>query len=189
MKKLFNVTLALLFAVTSFGSIGVSANEKGSEDEAYVELDPVTYDEFLYGDKVNVEYVIYDEARGIDNIEEHMNRNRTVRGAIPPEDIADYRKFFSSVSWINRGGVISLSVNYNNAIFSAKERSWNVLLMAHYNDYYWNNARNSNPSANNSMYHQYTCHVDFAGSLKKPYNLEPYTADKGYWGFVGNACN
>lgn len=44
------------------------------------------------------------------------------------------------------------------------------------------------PSTYDSVYHRYTCHYDFAGGTKNPYNLEPYVADKGYWGFVSNAC-
>ena len=46
------------------------------------------------------------------------------------------------------------------------------------------------------MYNQYVCHVDWAlvvGIIKgvDRWNIEPYTTDKGYWGFANFSakCN
>lgn len=40
-----------------------------------------------------------------------------------------------------------------------------------------------------STYNQFVCHADFAREFKTPWNIEPWKKDKGYWGFVGSACN
>lgn len=42
-----------------------------------------------------------------------------------------------------------------------------------------------------SMYNQFICHADFAKGFKTPWNIEPATPDKGYWGFANfwDKCN
>jgi Protein of unknown function (DUF2599) len=51
----------------------------------------------------------------------------------------------------------------------------------------WDKAWNTNKYW--SMYNQYACHVDFAQGFKTPWNLEPYTPDKGYNNFLWSQCN
>lgn len=185
MKKLINMSLAFLLALSNIGMMNIQANEK--------ELDPIEMDEELYGTDVTEEEIIYDETLGINRLKEvYLKNNPMTRGPVYNEEQeAKYRKYFTRVSWINRSGVWSLSVNYrwSGGILYNKEDSYNILLMFHYNDSRWKDAKSVNPTTYDSVYHQYTCHYDFVGGLKNPYNLEPYVPDKGYWGFVADKCN
>lgn len=182
MKKVMRSLLAITMLIGSIVSVNAS------EDMEQKDFDPIAYDEFLYGSTIDSEYVIYDEEKGIDRLEdyvEYVNPN----ARFDDGDWADYYRYFSKVSWINRDGLISLSVKHTDAIYGEKENSWLTLALFHYGQAQWQNAERSNPSSYQSMYNQYVCHVDFAPGVKNPYNLEPSTPDKGYWGFVASACN
>ncbi len=183
MKKFLFISISAFMCVIPSLPSQVIASE--------IDIDPIQADLDLYGSQIIEEDVIYDEALGIDKVREEYLKNNLSRGAVYDDEfVAKYKKYFTRVSWINRSGVWSISVTYkwNGGILGNKEDSWNILLMFHHDDSRWLDAKANNPSTYDSVYHQYTCHYDFAGGTKNPYNLEPYVADKGYWGFVSNAC-
>ncbi|MEG0368163.1 MAG: DUF2599 domain-containing protein [Coprobacillus sp.] len=194
MKKFLRIGLVFAFTLSTIGFTQVNANEEENDDKDGIPrldinyFDPVQVDQDLYGTDITEEYVIYDAVKGIDNIMESFY-NSNSRSLVLTEDFQNYKRFFSKVAWIRRDGVMSLSVYHTIAGRLNKEESWRLLLTAHYDDNTWYYARKGNPTSGNSMYHQYTCHVDWAGAAKNPYNLEPAKPDKGYWGFVGSACN
>lgn len=95
--------------------------------------------------------------------------------------------YFSSLSWITRDGVVSLSLNPYDPYTIDKEAGWSEA--ARYFQYHPIYTAISNPSKFMSMYNQYVCHVDFAKGIKTPWNIEPIKPDKGYWQFVASGCN
>lgn len=97
--------------------------------------------------------------------------------------------YFSSVSWITRNGVRSLSVNPYKPFSIDRQNSWYEL--ARYFQYHPLYTEISNPTKFTSLQNQYYCHVDFAKGFKTPWNIEPATPDKGYAGFANfkDKCN
>lgn len=95
--------------------------------------------------------------------------------------------FFSSMSWITRSGVVSLSLNPVHPYSIDKENAWAEAVR--YFQYHPIYRDISNPSKFMSLYNQFVCHADFAKGFKTPWNIEPATKDKGYWGFVSSKCN
>ncbi|OCN06338.1 hypothetical protein A4S06_01060 [Erysipelotrichaceae bacterium MTC7] len=96
-------------------------------------------------------------------------------------------EYFKSVNWIVRNSVVSLSVDPKHPWTIPKEDSWRELIR--FFQYHPMYTAISNPTKFSSMYNQYVCHADFPAGLKTPWNLEPATPNKGYWGFVGGGCN
>lgn len=95
--------------------------------------------------------------------------------------------YFNSMSWITRNGVVSLSLTPKDPYTIDKEPAWaEACLYFQYHPIY---TQIDNPTKLNSMYNQFVCHADFARGFKTPWNIEPVTPDKGYWGFVGSGCN
>ncbi|MCD2206417.1 DUF2599 domain-containing protein [Listeria booriae] len=102
-----------------------------------------------------------------------------------------YNDYFKKVTWIKRSGVWSLSIepkatltkNYGNANVQGAHasRSYKLLENKHKKDKYWKN--------NESMANQYLCHVQFAGSMKSPWNLEPSRKKYSYSYTVKKKCN
>lgn len=183
LKKLINVGLSAFMC-----AIPTLPNQVlGSE----IEIDPIQADLDLYGSEIIEEDIIYDEELGIDRLREEYMKNNVARGPVYDDEFgAKYKKYFKKVSWINRGGVWSLSVTYQwgNGISGHKDDSYDILLRFHHNDSRWVDAKKKNPSTYDSVWHQYACHYDWVRGNKNPYNLEPYTPDKDYWAFVRNSC-
>lgn len=168
--------------------------------------DEVLIDSSYYGEEIVVLEIIYDEELGINNLDKYYlkynfrntNLNRLIKDSIVPYVSQErFSHFFRSVAWISRNGVISLSILANvSNVQSEKESSWVALTDFYYGHPTWIIARASNPTSYQSMYNQYVCHVDWAlvvGIIKgvDRWNIEPYTTDKGYWGFANFSakCN
>lgn len=142
-------------------------------------------DKNIYGDEGSIEkrVVIYDAEKNIVP-ESLILYDALTKISIPLAKASGYYACFSKVEWISRGGVWSLSVTPHFAANGySKDQAWAFLKSAHVGNSQWNHKNV------NSMYNQFVCHYDWAGSFKTPWNLEPSTSDKGYWGFVANACN
>lgn len=100
-----------------------------------------------------------------------------------------YEDYFNSSNWIERDGLLSLSIHpkpllWESGIFdwtSIRNDSWEKLLEKHIND--------SEFSNQNGMKNQYYCHFDFAKGNKIPWNIEPSRPDVGYLKTVLKACN
>lgn len=140
-------------------------------------------DKDAYGDESDVieRVVVYDSEKGIVP-KQLLIYDIMTRFSVPLAKASGYYACFDKVEWINRNNVWSLSVYPHFAANGySKDQAWGFLKEAHEKDYHWYNT--------DSMYHQFVCHYDWAGSFKMPWNLEPSKADKGYWGFVASGCN
>jgi hypothetical protein len=95
-------------------------------------------------------------------------------------------KTVKSVRWIDRGGEWSASVSptscgkwvsYWGEVYSKipYHDVWYKHWWSH--DTYW------------SVRNQWRCHIEFAGPLKTPWNLEPHRPNVGYWDTVFSKCN
>jgi len=148
----------------------------GVENQILDQNAPLTMDDY---DDLKAEYDLAvknnDQARqeeliklGDQLLENHMNDLDSQ--AKPRFFAADsYSLYFSSGQWINRNGVISLSMTpifgYHWQDASSYDLSWNALYNRHVYSSYWQNT--------SSMRKQYICHVNSAGGWKTPWNLEP----------------
>ena len=107
----------------------------------------------------------------------------------------DYSKFkvedyFSKVEWIERDGVTSLSI-YPKAyvIYTPTghdfvkhiKTSFKLLEEKYGTDVQWKNGK--------SLESQYSCHVNFAGTSKVPWNIEPHRTTTDSWQMILSKCN
>ncbi|WLF70501.1 DUF2599 domain-containing protein [Clostridium septicum] len=150
-------------------------------DENNVDWENIDEINVVYSSNIEGDQFIKDAlSRGIKVSFDTANTNRRKKRSL---------NYFSSVSWLTRNGVVSLSVMPNNAFNVDKEASWQEL--ARYFQYHPMYTSVSNSTKFNSLYNQYICHANLARNLKLPWNIEPSTPDKGYWGFVTSwpLCN
>lgn len=106
-------------------------------------------------------------------------------------DSYTYSDYFSSVSWITRDGVISLSVTpkTNTPLITANgnikmahaHRSYSLLKSKWSSSSKWKNS--------GAMEAQYHCHVMGAGKYKTPWNLEPHRTETSLTKTIAKACN
>lgn len=100
----------------------------------------------------------------------------------------NFSTYFYSSKWISRSGIISLSIDWKNAIYggitpyiaSNIAKSWDSISIKHSRDKYWKNAT--------SLYNQYICHVNYA-RMKNIWNIEPGASSSDYWMIVAAGCN
>lgn len=92
----------------------------------------------------------------------------------------------SSVQWINRNGIWSVS----------ESPTWCGTLVQHWTELYnkipYNSYWNKSIWSYNtywSVYDQWLCHWNIAGPFKTPWNLEPSRPNVGYWPTVWANCN
>lgn len=195
--------IAMLFASAYFSVNPVFAQETSenstsdSTQEAYekeLEKNPtsdklgdyiIVIDQEKYGDLNEVEsrITIYDESSNI--IPESVRMHYVLTNLSPNlAKASGYYACFSKVEWIKRNGIWSLSVYPKYSVGGyTKEQAFNFLKASHVNNSQWAGKNVS------SMHNQFVCHYDIAGPFKTPWNLEPSTPDKGYWGFVASGCN
>jgi len=135
-------------------------------------------------------YAVYTdeelEKRKEDKTMEDENINPSLR-AIKSKGFSSYYK---SSKWINRSGVVSLSIqpkmnawtgsSYAGNIFKQKDR-WDVLVKKHSGSKKWKNSA--------SLKAQLNCHADLAKSAKTPWNLEPHRTTTNYAKVLAKACN
>lgn len=93
--------------------------------------------------------------------EEYQQSSRNVFGTT-------YKDYFEKSYWITRDGEISLSIYPINLAWSTSqiETTWDIIRGVHESDREWDNTQ--------TMRSQYWCHVNFAGSMKTPWNIEPW---------------
>lgn len=205
MKKIFLavISFGVLFA---YFPVQINAEEKIS-DYSDIEFpqfnnsfDPDA-DIKLYGEIIDEEIVVYDEELGIDFLEEYALqanlKNRLSRGwensgNVGRNELNALRNLHSSITWIRREGVWSLSLatrkdfggHYKRTGYT-REQTWRVVEILFYNDYQWR--RNAT-----GMYNQYVCHWNgmstFPSKFKSPWNVEPSNT-KSYSALVLNNCN
>jgi len=181
-----SIILAMVFSLFSTQVMAYENFQEAENPNVLENEEVVTYDENSI-DWENIDEIYVLKYSGYDQfIEDAISRNITVifdeYAYVNPR-----YTYFNSLSWITRGGVRSLSISPKNPFTINKEGSWGEL--ARYFQYHPMYTGISNSSKWNSMYNQYVCHVDYARGFKTPWNIEPATPDKGYWGFVGSSCN
>lgn len=78
-----------------------------------------------------------------------------------------YYDYFSKSVWITRD-VVSLSIYPINLAWPSSqiETAWQFIVDRHSSDSHWDNEK--------IMRKQFWCHVNFAGSMKTPWNIEPH---------------
>ena len=99
-------------------------------------------------------------------------------------------KYFDSIKWINRDGMISLSIKpskdfRNLPVDSSKrsallEESWQIILRNYSSDSKWKNTT--------SMKGQYICHASYANS-KSAWNIEPDRTETNFKNISSKLCN
>lgn len=102
----------------------------------------------------------------------------------------DFKSYFEKVEWIDRGGIISLSIYpvsnsplivHDENYKLHKNNSFEILKDLYSNDKKWMNNTNS-------LFEQYSCHVDFASS-KVSWNIEPARPFMTGFDMILSKCN
>lgn len=123
------------------------------------------------------------------------NRIDNTRLAFGKPVYLTYDDYFTSVRWITRDGIVSLSATPNPKMFDFSGPAQGNIAMARAfhsfklledkfnSDYRWKNRA--------SMSAQYHCHFMFAGISKIPWNLEPHRTESNSWSWniLTNRCN
>lgn len=102
-----------------------------------------------------------------------------------------YSDYFSNCEWISRSGEISLSIYWKDYLFEGNDsanilmykagKAWSALLKRHVSAEEWDNT--------DSMEAQFHCHVMTIGSLKKPWNIEPWRTETDINVVISCGCN
>ncbi|GAA0234549.1 DUF2599 domain-containing protein [Metaclostridioides mangenotii] len=202
MKKNIVVKLSLAFIcsilVISEGKI-VNAidilDNKDSQEHSYNEYDELvitevkmkeykeTYIQMYGSDEGFNEDEIYAESKHLQELNEGTMFNVNSRANIIKG------KYFNWIKWINRDGLISLSIsptkNFLNitsksAYAAAVTESWGIIKRNHSGDKRWKNTK--------SMEMQYKCHA-YLVKFKNPWNIEPCRTETDYNKVVLGKCN
>ena len=88
--------------------------------------------------------------------------------------------YFNQVSWIERDGIISLSIDHKKVGLFEISDAFRTIEELHNGDSYWQNR--------DSLYAQFACHVQFA-QTKNPWNLEPHRTTTSLLTTILNLCN
>jgi len=108
------------------------------------------------------------EFKKLENSDGDYNNNfiRSKRSTMSNSD-GEYYDYFTKSFWITRNGIKSLSIYPINLPWSAPgiNKAWAAIKRFHSWNSEWYNE--------NSLYKQFMCHVNIAGSWKTPWNLEP----------------
>ena len=143
---------------------------------------------YLYGET----YTLYleDGLKSTDGI--NLSEKTKYVFTIKTLDYTQYtlNEYFSKVEWIKRDGVVSLSMYPQHYIVNTpighdsekhKERSFQLLRDKYSTDSEWKNTE--------SLKAQYLCHVNFAGTDKVPWNIEPHRTTTNSWQVFLAKCN
>ncbi len=174
-------SLGFLMVCTMLMSTNVFANTSSTLSAENSENDPITI-EVVLGDKDNIELenIKFSDGTTALDYDYEIIQGKTLKSYA----LASY---FDSAAWIDRGGVISLSLAPKDNVRgdrSVKNTAWSYVASPTHgfsSDYRWKNTQ--------VMKWQYDCHFDFA-RYKESWNLEPdRTADSYIFGVVLNSCN
>jgi hypothetical protein len=101
-----------------------------------------------------------------------INEMKTAKGV--------YSDYFNSIEWIQRDGVLSLSIDHKYVPLWNIADSFSIIENLFGGSSFWQNR--------DSLYSQYMCHVQFAPS-KNPWNIEPSRTESSWFVTVLNGCN
>ena len=167
-----------VFAVTNENDASIT----NSYENSITETDPDFYLK-LYQALENKDNTVYPHSY------ESYDLSAVDRASIDNETFNDY---FSSCQWINRNGVISLSIqptskllssgNVNGNVLAARaSRAFTLLKNKYSSSSYWKNTA--------SMEAQFHCHVLAAGGMKTPWNIEPHRTESNWAKVFAAKCN
>lgn len=88
--------------------------------------------------------------------------------------------YFDSAGWIDRDGVIALSIHHKTVPYDQIPAAFSELESRFSSDPEWRNR--------DSLYMQFMCHVNFAPN-KNPWNIEPHRITTSYLQHILNGCN
>lgn len=88
--------------------------------------------------------------------------------------------YFDSTSWIDRDGVVALSIYHKTIGYDKVEAAFSELEARFASDPQWKNR--------DALYMQFLCHVNFAPS-KNPWNIEPHRITTSYLQHILHGCN
>ncbi|WP_036202071.1 DUF2599 domain-containing protein [Ureibacillus sinduriensis] len=137
-------------------------------------------------------YTIYVEDTIKSNTGNKIKQKLAYEFSVQELDYNQYHfdDYFEKVEWINRSGVVSLSIYpktyivnkpVGHELLKHKELSFQLLNERFKDDSRWKN--------NESLKQQFACHVDFAGTSKVPWNIEPHRTTTNYWDVIVGNCN
>ncbi|RMZ98435.1 hypothetical protein BpHYR1_053605 [Brachionus plicatilis] len=92
----------------------------------------------------------------------------------------NFDSYFESASWIDRNGVVALSIFHKTIAYDKVEAAFKELETRFSSDVQWKNR--------DALYMQFLCHVNFAPA-KNPWNIEPHRVTTSYLQHILNACN
>lgn len=116
----------------------------------------------------------------------YLKGQEEINKSIVRNEVIDLTNYFSDIKWIERKGVLSLSLlqkkdAFNEITIEKRDKVFAKLEETFSNDYRWNNQ-------SKSIYDQYICHVSFASS-KVDWNLEPQRPVVDSWNLISLSCN
>lgn len=173
--------VAVLLLCVSTMAAGVSYADT-SINSALVEIPEVEVQQ-------NDDYLLklYNAKYGEENVYSMYSTIYSSRGLNLKSDIDDY---FTKIEWIDRGGVISLSLypseylldNPNGNVAMAKaSTAWGLVEDEYSSDSKWDNGK--------SLEAQFHCHAAAARGFKTPWNLEPHRTETDLWETMKKKCN
>ena len=189
MNKKIMITMVLFVAIILGQTTSVSAIEERGERLTDDEIREVlnVYHSVYNGSADDADYYSANQ----DYISEKDIEEFKKMAYSPLTRSSSYNTYFNSTSWINRSGVISLSINFKisglypsnlpNANAAAAEKAWKILYNRHKNDSKWKNTK--------SMYVQFICHSSMVGKYKNPWNIEPHRTETSMVKTIAKGCN
>lgn len=170
MKKIVKIALSLVlvlsFGVSAFASSETQNIQKMSFDELteyHLQLQE-EYGQAVADDDSSKQIGLIEEGNFVlDRIVELAENTPKTRNAFG----TTYYSYFSNSKWIDRNGLISLSIYPINLAWPSSqiETAWQFIVSEHNSHRNWKNE--------SSLRKQFWCHVNFAGSMKTPWNIEP----------------
>lgn len=213
-KMILVFSTLLLASAPLFANISVAHGEKSAStvtDQSgvvHAESEELTEDQIeqfiLIQPFVSVqgEFVVFDSEKAkehgvpdelIAEVEkdfDKLNKEMDDDVKFAPSSSLNNSKYFKSVKWITRKGVVSLSINpkpilYSNpnpnALSYYASKSFSKLKKAYSGSKKWKNT--------GSMRAQYDCHILIARGVKTPWNLEPHRTETNLTKVIAKGCN
>lgn len=184
MKKLINVSIALLIVIVSFSS-NIDAQGTYQDDKELIH-------ELYYSDYSDEEFdLLYDkyaEKYGHQNI---LPEDRTGISLYAVDIPTNYSSYFEKSYFYSRSDGMTLGVwwkdflfendNNMNLVMAKAGKAWTALENKHKTNAFWRNG--------DSLEAQFHCHAATVGMLKKPWNIEPWRTETNVFLCMLAGCN
>lgn len=169
MKKILALALATILSVgvtaTAFAGTNDTATRLSELSSYHRELKE-EYDAAVKANNVELQNELIQKAdQALDEMVE-ISKGKLITRSNPFG--TTYYDYFSKSFWISRDGVMALSIYPINLAWPSSqiETAWQFIVDKHSSDKSWKNEK--------MMRKQFWCHVNLAGSMKTPWNIEPH---------------